>query len=102
MPFARRPEGAKPMMRIITMLAVAGLLVLSAALFPADAARKQGAKGDSETACVNWCFDHNTTTVNRDRCLNQCECYYHGNLCLGAGNGGGTFNASPRPSGNQP
>ena len=38
------------MMRITTMLAVAGLLVLSAALFPADAARKQGAKGDSAPA----------------------------------------------------
>jgi hypothetical protein len=89
------------MIRIVTTFTALGLLMLSAALFPADAAKK-GAKGDSEVACVNWCFDHNTSTVNRDKCLNKCECYYHGDLCVGAaGNGGATFGAS-RPSGLQP
>jgi hypothetical protein len=74
--------------------AILGLLVLSAFAVSADAKTKRFNAADSETACVNWCFDHNSTTFSRDKCLNQCECYYHGNLCA-QGAGGANLNAAP-------
>ena len=85
-------------MRIATASAILGLLILSASVFSAYAAQK-GTKDAGEVACINWCFDHNTSTPGRDRCLNQCECYYHGNLCgRGAtGRNAAPLNASPRP-----
>lgn len=83
-------------------VAMLGLLILPAFAASADAKQKKPGGGDSETACVNWCFDHNSTTYSRDKCLNQCECYYHGNLCLGGATGGANSNASPLPKDRAP
>jgi len=76
-------------------------LILFASAIPADAAKKKPGGGDSETACVNWCFDHNTTTVSRDKCLNQCECYYHGNLCGRVTGGAMPSGKADHPQGNR-
>lgn len=85
-------------MRIRGSLVLLCLLALAHAV-PAEAAKKKP-RGDSETACVNWCFDHNSTTVSRDKCLNQCECYYHGNLCGRVTGGVMQPDKAPQPQGN--
>ena len=69
------------MTRTRTIMAIAVAIGLAAGFIglagsPADARPR----GDSETACVNWCFDHRDG-VERNKCLNGCECYYHGDLC---------------------
>ena len=89
-------------MRVRRASAILGLLIFSASVISADAAQKRFNTADNETACVNWCFDHNTTTLSRDKCLNQCECYYHGNLCARGTTGGTNLNASPLSQGLQP
>ena len=68
----------------------AGFLMFSGFMSLAWAAPKK----DSEKACVDWCFD-NRSGEERAKCLNQCECYYHDNLCKKNNN----TSAAPRRDG---
>jgi hypothetical protein len=89
-------------MRFRGASAIVGLLIFSAFVMSADAKQKNPHLADSEVACVNWCFDHNKTTPSRDQCLNQCECYYHGNLCARGNFGTVPLNATPLQTDRQP